>query len=157
MSRTNEPRTVASDVACLWPRAVNLVLGVWLSISVFSWPHAGWQFINTLVPGVLIVVFALVGCVVPRIRYLNTALSAYLLVSALCYPSSTLAEMATQWNNSMVALWIFLVSVLNNEARGTDSPAYGPQPPSSTASGPRRSGAATSSQPSSLKSPTATP
>jgi hypothetical protein len=123
MRRTNEPGVVASDATGLTPRALNVVLGAWLSLSAFAWPHARWQFINTLIPGILVVVFALAGCISPRVRYLNTALAAYLLVSALCYPAITLAEIGTQWHNATVALWILLISVLDNEPICTDSSA----------------------------------
>jgi hypothetical protein len=124
MSRTNEPRMVASGATTsLWPRALNAILGGWLAISAFAWPHARWQFINTFIPGILIVAFALAACAAPRVRYLNTVVSAYLLVSALCYPSTTLADMATQWNNSTVALWILLISVIHERRVGTASTA----------------------------------
>ena len=61
---------------------------------------------STLITSVLVVVFALGACVDPRVLHFNTILSACLFVSAWCYPSSTMAEMATQWHNAMVALWI---------------------------------------------------
>jgi hypothetical protein len=125
MSHTIEPRGVASDATGVSPRALNIVLGTWLLISAFAWPHARWQFFNTLISGVLVVVFALVACVVPWVRYLNTTLSAYLFVSAWCYPSITMAEMATQWHNATVGLWIFLISVLHNGPLGTASSAPG--------------------------------
>ena len=123
MRRTNEPGVVASDATGLTPRALNVVLGAWLSLSAFAWPHARWQFINTLLSGALVIVFALAACATPRVRYLNTALSAYLFVSAWCYPAFTLAEMATQWHNATVTLWILLISVLDNEPLCTDSSA----------------------------------
>ena len=97
---------MASSATSLSPRALNVTLGAWLIVSAFVWPHARWQFINTLVPGALVIAFALAACAAPRVRYLNTALSAYLFVSAWCYPAMTLAEMATQWHNATVALWI---------------------------------------------------
>jgi hypothetical protein len=125
MNRANEPRTVASGAIGRAPRAFNLVLGVWLLISAFAWPHPRWQLLNTAIPGMAIVVFALVACLAPRVRYLNTVLSAYLLVSAWCSPTNTLAEIATQANNMFVGLWIFLVSVLHDDLAGTGSCAPG--------------------------------
>ena len=107
-----------SDATGLSPRALNVVLGTWLVISAFAWPHARWQLINTLASGILVVVFALTACVAPRVRYLNTVLSAYLFISTWLYPALTMAEMATQWHNSMVALWIFLISVLHDGPTG---------------------------------------
>ena len=117
MSCTNEPRTVASDATCVSPRALNAVLGAWLFISAFAWAHTRWQFIGTAVPGLLIVVFALAACVAPRVRYLNTTLAAYLFVSAWFYSATTLPEMATQWHNAIVGLWVFLISVPHDGPR----------------------------------------
>jgi len=46
-------------------RIVNIVLGVWLFISAFLWPHTYAQMTNTWILGVLCVVFALVAMRVP--------------------------------------------------------------------------------------------
>jgi hypothetical protein len=124
MSATNA-RAMASGATSPSPRVLNVTLGAWLVVSAFVWPHARWQFINTLLSGALVIVFALAACAAPRVRYLNTALSAYLFVSAWCYPAFTLAEMATQWHNATVGLWIFLISVLHDGPVGADSSASG--------------------------------
>ena len=105
MSRTNEPRTVASDATGVSPRALNVALGAWLFVSAFAWPHTRWQFISTAIPGLQVVAFALAACVAPRVRYLNTTLGAYLFVSAWFYSSTTLPELATQWHNAIIGLW----------------------------------------------------
>lgn len=125
MSRANESRMVASGALGRSPRACNMVLGAWLLVSAFAWPHPRWQFFNTALPGVAIVVFALVACKAPWVRYLNTALSAYLFVAAWCGPANTSAEMATQGNNMIVGLWVFLISVLHDGPADSDSCAPG--------------------------------
>lgn len=125
MSRTNEARPVASDATCVSPRALNVALGTWLFLSAFAWHHTRWQFISTAIAGLLVIVFALAACIAPRVRYLNTTLAAYLFVSAWFYSSTTLPEMATQWHNAIVGLWIFLISVLHDGPVGPGSPASG--------------------------------
>ena len=45
----------------MYPRMANVVLGIWLFISAFLWPHAPAQMANTEIVGVLCVVFGLVA------------------------------------------------------------------------------------------------
>ena len=126
MSRVNEqPTMVTSGALGRSPRAFNMALGAWLVISAFAWPHPRWQFFNTAIPGMAIVVFALVACMAPWVRYLNTAISAYLFVAAWCCPANTSAEIATQGNNLIIGLWVFLISVLHDGPADSDSSAPG--------------------------------
>ncbi len=89
-------------------RIVNIVLGVWLFISAFLWPHTYAQMSNTWILGALCVVFALVAMKVPEARYLNTILAVWLFISVWALPSISLA---TMWNNALVGVAIFLVSL----------------------------------------------
>ena len=128
MSPQNESKRVPTNAGVEWPRVVNAVLGLWLCLSVVLWPHSRWQFANTLVAGVLIIVFALGACVIPRVRFLNTLLSVYLFLAAWFYHSDSVAEMLTQWHNAIIALWTFLVSVLHDAPDCTGSTASGAPP-----------------------------
>jgi len=89
-------------------RVVNIVLGIWLFISAFLWPHSYAQMNNTWICGVLAVAFALIAMRVPEARYLNTILAVWLFVSAWALPR---ISTATPWNNAIVAIAMFLVSV----------------------------------------------
>ena len=95
------------------PRIINVVLGVWLFISAFVWPHTRAQMTNTWIVGVLCVIFALVAMAVPRVRYLNTLLAIWLFISAWALP---VRSGATIWNNVLVAIAIFIVSLLSEGA-----------------------------------------
>ena len=101
------------------PRIINVILGVWLFISAFVWPHTTSQMTNTWICGVLAVVFALVAMAVPWVRYLNTLLAIWLFISAWALPSRS---PGTIWNNVLVAIAIFIVSLV-------------PSVPSTTAAG----------------------
>ena len=70
-------------------RLINVLLGVWLFISAFLWPHTYEQMTNTWILGVLCVVFALIAMRVPQARYLNTALAVWLFISAFALPGAT--------------------------------------------------------------------
>jgi hypothetical protein len=40
------------------PKALSILLGVWLFVSVFLWPHTHVQMTNTWITGALVVIFA---------------------------------------------------------------------------------------------------
>lgn len=101
---TGGPNT-ANGVA----RAINIVLGVWLFISAFIWPHTGVQQTNTWILGVLCVAFALIAMGVPMVRYLNTLLAIWLFISAFALRD---VSVGTVWNNALVAIAIFIVSLV---------------------------------------------
>lgn len=90
-------------------RGINIALGVWLFISAFIWPHNYSQFTNSWVVGVLCVGFALIAMYAPAARYLNAALAVWLFVSAFALP---VISRATIWNNVLVAVAMFVVSLL---------------------------------------------
>jgi hypothetical protein len=105
------------------PRIINVILGVWLFISAFAWPHSHAQMTNTWICGVLCVLFALISMAVPWVRYLNTALAIWLFISAWALP--TLSP-GTVWNNVLCAIAIFIVSLVPTGATtgfiGTTAP-----------------------------------
>lgn len=90
-------------------RIVNVILGAWLFISAFVWPHTMAQRTNTWIVGALCVLFALVATSAPRIRYLNTILAIWLFISVWALPSISLG---TIWNNVIVAIATFIVSLV---------------------------------------------
>ena len=90
-------------------RVVNILLGVWLFISAFVWPHSQAQMTNTWILGVLCVIFALVAMALPWVRYLNTLLAIWLFISAWALPT---VSVGTIWNNVLVAIAVFIVSLV---------------------------------------------
>jgi hypothetical protein len=93
-------------------RAFSLLLGVWLFISAFLWPHTAFQMTNTWICGVVAVVLAAVAMRVPRVRYGNTLLSVWLFISAFALPSTS---MGTIWNNVIVSIALFVASLVPTE------------------------------------------
>ena len=89
-------------------RIVNIILGIWLVVSAFLWPHSYAQMNNAWIVGVLCVAFSLVAMRVPEARYLNTLLAVWLFISVWALPVRTAT---TQWNNAIVAIAVFLVSL----------------------------------------------
>jgi hypothetical protein len=96
-----------------WARILNVILGVWLFISAFAWPHTSAQFTNTWILGVLAVIFALVAAyAAPQARYLNTLLAIWLFISAFALPR---LNVGTVWNNVIVAILMFIFSLVPSE------------------------------------------
>jgi hypothetical protein len=89
-------------------RGFNVAIGAWLFASAFLWEHAPDQKTNTWVCGVLTVVFALLAMVAPPARWLNAVVAVWLALSVWVLPH---ADLATQTNNTVAAIAIFLFTL----------------------------------------------
>jgi hypothetical protein len=91
-------------------RVIEVALGLWLCASAFIWPHGGPQFLNALLIGAAIAGdagMALAGH--ERARFGNRALAVWLFVSNLLLPQTSLP---TSWNHALVAVVVFLLSMV---------------------------------------------
>jgi len=91
-------------------RVIDVALGLWLCGSAFIWPHGLPQFLNAAVVGAAIAIdagAALAGH--ERARFGNRALAVWLFVSNLLLPGTSLA---TAWNHALVAVMVFLLSMV---------------------------------------------
>ncbi len=93
-------------------RGLNVLLGIWLFISAFVWQHSMAQFTNTWILGVLCVIFALISMRFSDVRYLNTILAIWLFISAFALAGN---RPGTVWNNALVAIAIFIVSLIPSD------------------------------------------
>ncbi len=110
--RPATPRTPATPPAPesdAWPRAANIVLGAWLFISAFIWPHTQSSATNTWIVGLLIAIVGIVALYVPWVRWLNAVLAVWLFISTLIFPH---VVAATMWNNTIVAILVFLLALV---------------------------------------------
>jgi hypothetical protein len=114
------PAEAGSGVA----RALNILLGVWLFLSAFLWQHTDAQRSNTWICGVLCVAFALVALGVGVVRYLNTLLAIWIFISAFALPS---ISVGTVWNNALVAVAMFVLSLVPTTASERFRVPRGPQ------------------------------
>jgi hypothetical protein len=102
-------------------RVINLLLGAWLLVSAFVWHHTPAEYTNTLIVGGLIVLVALLALAYRPLRYANLILAFWLFLSALLVTQSA----ATAWNNGLVAVAVFLLSLVT----GRELRRYVPQQP----------------------------
>ena len=103
----------------VWPRWVNLVAGIWLFISAFAWPHAEAAQTNTWIVGVLIAIASIWAMFAPAVRFANTIFAIYLFVSAFGFFHE---NAGTIWNNVIVAVIVFVVSLMPGEPMTTHAP-----------------------------------
>lgn len=105
-------------------RDINILLGVWLFLSAFLWPHTPAQFANTWIVGALVSIFALIGLAAPPARFLNTILAVWLFISTWALPT---ISSATVWNNVIVAIGVFIVSLLQSDTPAERHMPRGPR------------------------------
>jgi hypothetical protein len=91
-------------------RTLGIILSLWLVISAFAFPRPPASFTNAWLVGLASGVSALVGMRSPRARFVETALSAWLVAAAfLLLPNrSGLAF----WNDLAVGLLSLAVSLI---------------------------------------------
>ncbi|HVV49422.1 MAG TPA: hypothetical protein VHO06_07180 [Polyangia bacterium] len=92
-------------------RYLNILLGIWLFISAFVWPHRTWQFENTWILGVIAVVVGFIALGAPAIRFVNTVVGIWLVISGFGAPA---LSVATRWNNGLVGIAIFILSLVGS-------------------------------------------
>jgi hypothetical protein len=87
------------------------MLGIWLLLSAFIWPHSPVSRTNTWVVGLIIAIVGMAGMLAPSVRWMNTAAGAWLLLSSIWfYPVMGVAA----WNNSAVAAIVLVLSFVPN-------------------------------------------
>ena len=90
-------------------RTLSLILGLWQFFSAFALPRTPASFANAWIVGLLAAVFALAGMSAGRARFVDTALSAWLLASAFVLPHRTALAVR---NDAAVAIAILLLSLV---------------------------------------------
>jgi len=88
-------------------RYINLVLGAWLLVSAFMWPHAEAQFIFTIIVGAVLTIVSPFEVGSPRVRLINTAAGAALIIAAVVLPRTTIV---TLWHNVLLGFIVLGVS-----------------------------------------------
>ncbi len=101
----------------LWARAAALLASGWLVVSALAWER-GAPRIDGVVVGYLVFVFSIVATAVDEVRLLNTALGAWMLVTAWVWPAKALPM---RLNETLVGVAVVLLSLVAN--RGGLRPA----------------------------------
>lgn len=91
-------------------RAINAVLGLWLFLSTFLWPHTRAQQMTGWVIGMVAVTAALAGTSGRTWgRSVNAVLGGWLIASAIVIPR---VRAATFWTDLVVGFGLVLFAML---------------------------------------------
>jgi hypothetical protein len=90
-------------------RTLGIVLSLWLFFSAFAFPRSPASFANAWLVGVVAGVAALAGFRSARARFVDTALSAWLLAAAFLLPR---ASGLAFWNDVIVAVLLLATSLV---------------------------------------------
>jgi hypothetical protein len=85
------------------------VLGAWLFISIFMWPHDHDGRTNTWMIGLLLSGFGALSLYLPWVRWVTGLMGAWLCVSTLAIDH---VVRPTVWNNLAVGLLVLAASLV---------------------------------------------
>ncbi|MGE5180660.1 MAG: hypothetical protein ACM31C_01295 [Acidobacteriota bacterium] len=94
-----------------WPRILDFLLGIWLFFSAFLWPHHLHELRNICILGALIAIIGAWAMFAHAIHYVNTLTAIWLFFSTLDMHH---ASAATEWNDLLVAILVFVLSLVPN-------------------------------------------
>jgi hypothetical protein len=97
-------------------RIFNVLIGTWLFLSAFGWPHSPAQGMTALICGALTLLTALVSIFYPRVRYLTATIAVVLFVASLATASARYD--LTFWHNAVFAIVIFLIALFDKGTIG---------------------------------------
>ena len=91
-------------------RAVNAIVGTWLFVSAFIWPHTYGELENAWVVGFMAVIMALGGLSgLGWTRFINVLLGAWLIISPLFVH---VASPYTYWNHEVVGAVLIVFGLM---------------------------------------------
>lgn len=96
-------------------RIFNVLLGTWLFLSAFAWPHDSAQGFIALVCGALTVFLSLLTIYLPNVRYLTAANAVILFIASIAASSHW---NRTFWHNAVIAIAIFVAALLDRGTAG---------------------------------------
>lgn len=102
------------DRSGIWARVINLLVGAWIFISAFVWPHTRGEMTDTWILGGLIFLGAIGAMVEPRVRFFNTLCAVWLFIATLVIAHET---PGTVWNNCIAAIVVFVLSLIPSSAQ----------------------------------------
>jgi hypothetical protein len=117
----NSPATQHTYGTGFWARIINIALGAWVFISAFAFNLAQSPKVDNVIVGAAIALVALWAIWNEGARYLNTALSVWLVLATVAVFKLTDAPL---WSNVITGVIVFALSLVGSTAAttGTVSP-----------------------------------
>jgi hypothetical protein len=102
-------------------RVAVIVLSVWVLFSGNAWAHSRANQINNVAVGAALFFFGAIAIRHEWARYVTLGLGAWLLFFAAFLKN---ADPVIFWSNAMVALVVFILSLVGGERRRVVGPSY---------------------------------
>ena len=96
-------------------RIFNVLIGTWLFLSSFAWPHSTVQRYAAMICGALTILFSLFTIYNPGVRYLTAVMAVVLFVETLMTgrpPSMSF------WHDAVIAIAIFVAALVDKGPSG---------------------------------------
>jgi len=93
----------------MWKRTVIVMASAWVLFSGYLWPHTRANLINNWIVGIGLAVFGTVAYGRSWARYVTAALAIWFFAFTAL---TDRADPRTFWNNAMVAVLVFILSML---------------------------------------------
>ena len=101
-------------------RILNVLLGLWVLISTFMWPHSRFQMVNGIVCGFFTMALGVAAIYRRGASYLGAVVAVWLFIST----TMVVHRDPTFWNNGIMSILIFVTALFGK------SPAVGEPAPS---------------------------
>jgi len=109
----------------MWKRVAVMLLSIWVLFSVNAWPHPRANQLNSAVVAAGLFYFGALAIRHEWARYVTLALGLWLfLFTAVISHGGPI----TFWNDAMVALAVFVLSMVGGKRRRVVGPPYFDQP-----------------------------
>jgi len=106
----------------MWKRTVIVMASAWVLFAGYLWPHTGGNLINNWIVGVGLAVFGTVAYGKTWARYVTAALAIWLFA----FSGLTGADPRILWNDAMVAVLVFTLSLLGPKKDWSTPPSWRP-------------------------------
>jgi len=96
-------------------RIFNVLIGTWLFLSAFAWPHTHGQKLAAIICGAATAVLSLAANYFSGLRYLTAVIAVMLFVISVTGASRW---NTTFWHNGIVAVAIFVAALVDRGGAG---------------------------------------
>ena len=96
-------------------RIFNVLIGTWLFLSAFAWPHAHGQKLAAIICGAATALLSLATNYFSGLRYLTAVIGVMLFVISV---SAAPWRTPTSWHNGIIAVAIFVAALVDRGSAG---------------------------------------
>jgi lysylphosphatidylglycerol synthetase-like protein (DUF2156 family) len=96
-------------------RIFNVLIGTWLFVSSFAWPHTHGQHLAAMICGALTVLLSLGTTYFAGLRYFTAVIAVMLVVLTVASPHGW---DRTSWHNVVIGVAIFIAALVDRGPAG---------------------------------------